>query len=375
MWNKGALSEGFVRTAVVVLLVILTLWVGYDYLQLALYSQTEPRAVTARGDLSAMEETAISVFERTAPSVVFVTTVERTRSSVLGAGPARVGTGSGFVWDKAGHIVTNDHVVAGADQVGVRFGAGDLLRAEIIGSAPDYDLAVLRVRGANRTYQPVPLGSSADLQVGQTVFAIGNPYGLSRTLTQGLVSAVERRLPTSGGREVRGVIQTDAAINPGNSGGPLLDSAGRLIGVNTAIISGSGSFAGIGFAVPVDIVNRVVSTLIREGNVPRPGIGIIALSETMAARLDVDGVVIADVMPGSPAAGANLQGIDARAGRLGDVITHANGRRVHSVADLAAQLQEVGVGNETTLRVTRRGQSRTVRLTVVDIGTITAGPE
>ncbi len=375
MLKMGQPSDGFARTAIVLLLVILGLWVGYDYLQLALHTQTEPRAVTARGDLSAMEETAVSVFERTAPSVVFVTTVERTRSSVFGGGPARVGTGSGFVWDKAGHIVTNDHVVAGADQVGVRFGAGDLLRAEIIGSAPDYDLAVLRVRGANRTYQPVPLGSSAGLRVGQTVFAIGNPYGLSRTLTQGLVSAVERRLPTSGGREVRGVIQTDAAINPGNSGGPLLDSAGRLIGVNTAIISGSGSFAGIGFAVPVDIVNRVVSTLIREGEVPRPGIGIIALSETMAARLDVDGVVIADVMPGSPAAGANLQGLDARAGRLGDVITHANGKRVHSVADLAVQLQEVGVGNEATLRVTRHGQSRTVRLPVVDMGAIAAGAE
>jgi 2-alkenal reductase len=203
--------------------------------------------------------------------------------------------------------------------------------------------------------------------VGQITFAIGSPYGLNRTLTMGVISALDRTLPSGANREIRGVIQTDAAINPGNSGGPLLDSAGRLIGVNTAIVSRSGAFAGIGFAVPVDIVNRVVPQLIKEGRVPRPGIGITALPEELAAQIAVRGVVVAGVVPGSPAAKAGLEGIDEQAGRLGDIITRVNGERVLTVADLATELSEVGIGNEVKLTVIRNGEERTVTVTVTDI--------
>jgi 2-alkenal reductase len=275
-------NERFLRGVMLAFLALFALWVAYDYVQLALFTANGERSVAPRGELAAMERSAIEVFEAVAPSVVFVTAVEQAGPHFFGHAGAELSMGSGFVWEAAGHIVTNYDVIRGADRIGVRFGAGDMERAVVVGSAPDYDLAVWRVRGAHRTYRSVPVGSSADLRVGQTVFAIGNPYGLSGTLTQGLVSALHRRLPSAGGREIRVLIQTDAAINPGNSGGPLLDSAGRLIGVNTAIVSETGTFAGVGFAVPVDLVNRVVATLIGEGRVPRAGIGITALGEEVA---------------------------------------------------------------------------------------------
>ena len=367
------MNQTFVRRLLVGLLLLAAAWIGYDYVQLALYSEGEQRAVTARGELADAEQTAIEVFERASPSVVFVTTVAQPRLQLFRSGSATVGMGSGFAWDAAGHIVTNHHVVQGADQIGVRFGAEEMQRAVVIGSAPDYDLAVLRLQHANRTYEPISIGTSRDLRVGQAVFAIGNPYGLTRTLTQGMVSALGRHLPTPTGREIEGVIQTDAAINPGNSGGPLLDSAGRLIGVNTAIVSGDGSFAGVGFAVPIDVVNRVVSTLIREGRVARPGIGITALGQRVAARLGVEGVVVAEVVPGSPAAKAGLAGIDVEARELGDVITHAEEMRVRSVADLAEVLEEVGIGNEASLEVKRGESGRTIEVAVVDIFALEAG--
>jgi 2-alkenal reductase len=362
-----ALSTRFLQIYLLLLIVLFGLWVAYPYVQLALFSATQPLPVTARGSLAPMEETAIQVFKRVAPSVVFVTSVEQLRVNLLGSENATVGMGSGFVWDKAGHIVTNDHMVRGAEQVSVRFAGGDFEPAEVVGTAPDYDIAVLRLIEAHRVYPPVMIGSSHDLQVGQTLFAIGNPYGLSHTLTEGVLSALNRRLPTHDGREIGGVIQTDAAIDPGNSGGPLLDSAGRVVGVNTAIVSGSGAFAGVGFAVPIDEVNRVVSDIVRARKVPRPGIGIAALPEAMAAHLGVDGVPVAEVQPGSPAAKADLKGVDVSESRLGDVIVSANGQRVHSVADLAAVLQEVGVGKEVALVVSRDGKTRKVRVPVVDI--------
>lgn len=167
-------------------------------------------------------------------------------------------------------MVTNHHVVEGATRVAVRLDSGEAVPARVIGFAPNSDLAVLRLSENRAALRPIPIGTSDDLKVGQSVYAIGNPFGLTRSLSTGVISALERRLPAGSGREIAGVIQTDAAINPGNSGGPLLDSAGRLIGVNTAILSGSGSFAGIGFAVPADTVNRIVPKLIRDGRVPTP---------------------------------------------------------------------------------------------------------
>src|SRR5207248_2721528 len=195
------------------------------------------------------------------------------------------------------HIVTNDHVVQGTTTLAVRLSSGDVGTAAIVGVAPNYDLAVIRVSGV-RLPSPIAVGSSADLKVGQAAFAIGNPFGLDQSLTTGIISALKRRLPTPGGREIGNVIQTDAAINPGNSGGPLLDSAGRLIGVNTAIFSPSGSNAGIGFAIPVDTVNRVVPELISKGRVPAPGIGIVAANEAVATRLGIEGVVVVRALPG-----------------------------------------------------------------------------
>jgi 2-alkenal reductase len=229
-------------------------------------------------------------------------------------------------------------------------------------------LAVLELENARSLPPPLPIGSSADLKVGQLVYAIGNPFGLDQSLTLGIISALKRRLPTSSGREIGDVIQTDAAINPGNSGGPLLDSAGRVIGVNTAILSPSGTNAGIGFAIPIDVVNRVVPEIIRRGYVPTPGIGIVAASEAAATRAGADGVVIMRTVPGSAAERAGLRGIDPNAQRLGDVIVAVNGKPVHRLSDLTQELERVGVGKKVTLSVKRDGRDMSVDVDVADIG-------
>ncbi len=349
------------------LLVLATFWVAEPYVRDLLLTADEPRPVMARGSLSEFEEQAIAVFESASPSVVYVFT-ERAAGGLFGLSPVSVGTGSGFIWDEAGHVVTNNHVVEGASRVAVRLDDGSTIPAEVIGTAPRYDLAVLRLGRTRGPLTPIPVGTSHDLRVGQTVYAIGNPFGLSRTLTTGVVSALDRRLPTAGGREIQGVIQTDAAINPGNSGGPLIDSAGRLIGVNTAILSETGAYAGVGFAVPVDIVNEAVPALIRTGTVPQPGIGIAVADEELTARLGVHGVVVAEVLPGTPAAEAGLIGIDVRRRQLGDVITRVNGTPTATLAELAAALEAVGIGNEAELTVLRNGRERTVAVEVIDIG-------
>jgi 2-alkenal reductase len=238
----------------------------------------------------------------------------------------------------------------------------------VIGTAPNYDLAVLRIRGARKLPPPLAIGSSSDLKVGQFAFAVGNPFGLDQSMSSGIISALKRRLPTSSGREIANVIQTDAAINPGNSGGPLLDSAGRLIGVTTAILSPSGSNAGIGFAVPVDIVNRVVPELIRSGRVPTPGIGIVAASEAVATRMGSEGVIVVRTAPGSPAERAGIRGVDLSTGALGDVITAVDGKQVHRLSDLTDQIEQVGAGKTVRLSLKRGSTTRDVEVAVVDIG-------
>jgi 2-alkenal reductase len=241
-------------------LVLATLWVAQPYLRAWLFAETEPKPIVARGDLAEFEHATVEVFSERGPAVAMVVT-QRTGRDPFGRGIVGTGAGSGFLWDAAGHIVTNNHVVAGAQVIGVRLDAERTIPAELVGTAPDYDLAVLRPLEALEPVAPIPVGSSHDLVVGQTVYAIGNPFGLSRSMSVGIISALDRLLPAASGREIRGVIQTDAAINPGNSGGPLLDTAGRLIGVNTAIFSETGNFAGVGFAVPVDVVNEVIPQL------------------------------------------------------------------------------------------------------------------
>ncbi|MEE2969010.1 MAG: trypsin-like peptidase domain-containing protein [Pseudomonadota bacterium] len=349
------------RTGIYILiwvLILATIYIGDRFVRDVYLTADAPRAVTARGTLAESEQTSIKLFEQSAPSVVYIFT----RNGKKGGG-----AGSGFIWDSVGHVVTNNHVVKGSREVLVRMNDGEAVRATVIGTAPDYDLAVVRLQDLRAVLRPIPIGKSRNLKVGQSVFAIGNPFGLTRTLTTGIISALDRRLPTANNREVAGVIQTDAAINPGNSGGPLLDSAGRLIGVNTAIISPGGASAGIGFAVPVDIVNSIVPQLIDKGSVPRPGIGIVVLAEDSTARLGVNGLVIQRVLPGSSASRAGIRAADFDRRSFGDVITHVNGIPVRGIAQFATELGKVGIGNQAELTLVNRGQSRTVLVIVSDI--------
>jgi len=335
------------------------------------WTNSTARTVDQRGPLSEAERANIELFERVSPSVVQVAA----RSAVANPfaedeGPAAgaAASGTGFVWDNDGHVVTNNHVVQNSREVAVRFASGEVAQASIVGVAPNYDLAVLRIRNPRQLPPPVALGSSNDLKVGQIAFAIGNPFGLDQSLTSGIISALKRRLPTSSGREITNVIQTDTAINPGNSGGPLLDSAGRLIGVNTAIISPSGSSAGIGFAVPVDIVNRVVPELIKNGRVPTPGIGIVAAGEAVSTRMGVEGVIVVRTAPGSPAERAGIRGVDFASGALGDVIVQVDGKPVHRLSDLTDQIEQIGAGKSVRITLKRGSETRDVDVDVVDIG-------
>ncbi|MBK8324334.1 MAG: trypsin-like peptidase domain-containing protein [Betaproteobacteria bacterium] len=326
----------------------------------------ESRPVSPRGPLLAQEQALTSLFESAAPSVAYITTERLERTSFFTAEVAK-GAGSGFVWDSQGHVVTNFHVLQGARGVTVQLDAGQRIPATLVGVAPDYDLAVVKLSQVPRDLRPIPVGSSKELRVGQSVFAIGNPFGLSRTLTTGIVSALDRHLPTSEYREISGAIQTDAAINPGNSGGPLLDSAGRLVGVNTAIRSPSGGSSGVGFAIPVDLVNRIVPQLIARGKAALPGIGIRAVDPMIVARAGLTGVVVADVMRGSPAAEAGLRPVDRKTGEVGDVIIAVNGRPVEAMGTFAAELDRAGIDSTAELTVQRDKKERKVRVKVIDV--------
>jgi 2-alkenal reductase len=363
----------FVRAVIVWLLLMATLWVMEPYLLALWFSASGPRTVTPRGDLAPSEQAAIELFKSVSPSVVHVfARAAPTISLFSDEQSSVVQSGSGIIWDLAGHVITNNHVISGTAQIGVRLTSGEFVAARVIGAAPNYDLAVLQLERPTSPLHPIAIGHSSDLQVGQSAFAIGNPYGLDQTLTSGIVSALGRSLPTGTAHEVKGMIQTDAPINPGNSGGPLLDSAGRLIGVNSAIVSGSGASAGIGFAIPVDIVNQVASELIRNGHVPLPGIGIVAAKQSEATSLGIDGVIVVRTLSGSPAAKAGIEGASAD-GVIRDVITEVNGKPIHSMEDLASTFEDTGIGKPITLTVDRDGQTRTVNVTIADISQLTQG--
>ncbi|MCC7081178.1 MAG: trypsin-like peptidase domain-containing protein [Burkholderiales bacterium] len=321
-----------------------------------------PRPVTARGTLAEDEQNNISVFKAVSPSVVHITTLglERGFFSTDVAEVPR-GTGTGFMWDEAGHIVTNFHVIEGASGARVTLQDQSSWDAALVGAFPDRDLAVLRIGAPKSKIKPITLGASRDLLVGQKVYAIGNPFGLDQTLTTGIVSALDRQIQSVTKRTIHGVIQTDAAINPGNSGGPLLDSAGRLIGVNTAIYSPSGASAGIGFAIPVDEVNRIVPHLISQGKFVRPAIGIQAASSALQQTLKLpEGVAVAGVVPDSPAEKAGLKPfMRATDGNLilGDIIVALDGKAVTNLDDLLALLERHQPGDTVTLTIVR-GQDR-----------------
>ena len=322
--------------------------------------------------LSQEELATIGVFERARRSVVYITnTAIRRDFWSLNTFEVPQGSGSGFIWDTQGHIVTNFHVIYKADTIQVVLDDQSTHEARVIGVDPDHDLAVLQVYRRKISFIPLSVGNSQSLRVGQRVLAIGNPFGLDHTLTTGVVSALGRTIRSITERTIEGVIQTDAAINPGNSGGPLLDSAGRLIGVNTQIISPSGAFAGIGFAVPVNIVNRIVPQLIKFGKVIRPGLGISLIPDSIADRWGVEGLVIARVQPGGPASRAGLRSAkEIRGGRirLGDVITKVDGKPVSTFDDLATILDRHKVGDRITVQIRREGkdQSISMRLQAVE---------
>lgn len=351
---------------------LMLLWRGLPAIE-AWFAPTDaaPRTVTARGDLAADEQATIRLFERARDSVVYITT----RAQVQDVWTRNVftvprGTGSGFIWDDAGHVVTNFHVIENASEATVRLSDGRNYKAVLVGASPDHDIAVLKIGVGFKRPPPVPLGSSHDLKVGQKVFAIGNPFGLDWTLTTGIVSALDRSLADDSGSVIEHLIQTDAAINPGSSGGPLLDSAGRLIGINTAIYSPSGANAGVGFAVPVDTVNRVVPQLIRQGRYIRPTLGIEVdegLNQRLTRVLNVEGVVVLGVAPGSAAAAAGLKGavVSSDGGIVpGDIIVAIGGKPVDGVGTLFARLDDFKVGDTVTLTVRREGKTAEVRVTL-----------
>jgi S1-C subfamily serine protease len=329
----------------------------------------EPRAIAPRGNLAEDEQSTIRLFRQASPTVVYITTVTRQINPwTRYAQDVPRGTGSGFIWDKQGHIVTNFHVLQGASAARVTLANQQSFRASLVGASPDHDLAVLRIDARAALLFPVPVGTSDDLQVGQKVFAIGNPFGLDQTLTTGIISALNRAIDGVGGRKIEGVIQTDAAINPGNSGGPLLDSAGRLIGVNTAIFSPSGTYAGIGFAVPVSIVNRIVPRLIVNGRYIRPRLGIIIdaqVNRQITQQLGITGLIVLDIEANSPAARVGLQGTLQNPDgslRLGDIIQRLDGRPIGDPDDLLNALDRYQTGDTITLTILRDNKPREVTI-------------
>ncbi len=326
----------------------------------------EPRPITARGDLAEDEKNTIEIFRESSPSVVFITSIALRRQFLsMNAVEIPQGNGSGFIWDREGRIVTNYHVISDANRIRVTLSDQSEYKAVLVGAAPDKDLAVLQISAPASKLKPLAVGEAKNLLVGQKVFAIGNPFGLDHSITSGIISALGREIVSITGRTIRGVIQTDAAINPGNSGGPLLDSAGRLIGVNTAIISPSGLYAGIGFAVPVEEVNRVVPELIRYGRLIKPGIGVTLVDERAAARFGVgEGVLIGEVQQGGAAEKAGLQAARVLRNDLvsGDIILEVGGQGVRSIDDLRTLLETRAVGEEVDITYLRNGERMTARL-------------
>ncbi len=340
------------------------------------------REVTPRGERDAIEKERIQVFKEISPGVVNIDTLRIQRSGYTGVAQ-RQGTGSGFVWDKEGRLVTNFHVVRDTLQVsesgaiGIRPTATiqvtmadrSVWRARLVGVAPDSDLSVLQIDAPADKLKPLPVGSSSDLEVGQTCYAIGNPFGQALTFTHGIVSALGREIESPTDQPISGVIQTDASLNPGNSGGPLLDREGRLIGVNSAITTPSGGNVGLGYAIPVDTVNRVVTELIRTGRVAKPSLGIIPLRERDTRALGYDhGVMIAEVRKNSAAAKAGLRGfrIDPETGEqaLGDVIVAIDGQTVDDIAAMERVMTKFKVQQTVTVTILRGKQKRDVKVTL-----------
>jgi S1-C subfamily serine protease len=365
----------FVRlvSVTVATLLVIIVWQSFPIIQgILLRGSAQPRLVAPRGDLAASEQSTIAIFNAARDSVVFITTAERVVDPwTRNAYEIPRGSGSGFVWDELGHVVTNNHVISGASRAVVRLADGRAFPASLVGRASEHDLAVLHIGvGAGRP-PPISIGTSNDLRVGQSVFAIGNPFGLDWTMTTGIVSALGRELPGDGGLLIRGLIQTDAAINPGNSGGPLIDSAGRLIGVNTAIFSPSGGSAGVGFAVPVDTVNRIVPQLIARGRYAPPRLGILfdPRVDAIFAQNSGSGVLVLGIDPEGPAGRAGL--IPARIAPdgllvVGDRIIGLGATEIGDASDLIAALEARRPGDMVDLHILRGDRRMSISITLAD---------
>lgn len=346
-----------------------------DLVERVLSSLARGVSAVAAAGLSQEENRVVGTFTKASPSVAYIQTMSQhsviQRGFSLKGTEVPTGAGSGFLWDDKGHIVTNYHVVASAVKnnnpvIKVKLQGMAPQSATVVGYEPEKDLAVLRISSRNLP-QPVPVGSSNDLQVGQNVLAIGNPFGLDTSLTTGVVSALGRDVDGVGGRPIRGCIQSDAAINPGNSGGPLLDSRGRLIGVNMAIYSPSGASAGIGFSIPVDTVRRVVNQIIRYGKVVKPTLGVnvaedrVLRSIEMQLRTELPGVLVAEVVPDSPAEEAGMKAsafCSDSSIKLGDLITEVNGEKTDSVEDLLTAVEAHADGEMVNVTVWRKCDKR-----------------
>ncbi|HVS38516.1 MAG TPA: trypsin-like peptidase domain-containing protein [Gemmataceae bacterium] len=329
----------------------------------------EPRPVAPVAEPGDDEKATIDIFKAVSPSVVHVTNLGvQSQPFRFDVQETPRGTGTGFVWNENGFIVTNYHVVEGASKVRVVLSDHSSYDSTQFWGYPDKDLAVVWIDAPKEKLKPIPVGTSHDLQVGQKTYAIGNPFGLDQTLTTGVVSALGREIESANGRPIRGVIQTSAPINPGNSGGPLLDRSGRLIGVNTAILSPSGTFAGIGFAIPVDEVNRLAPQLIAHGKIVRPRMGVQVAEDEQAHRMGAaEGALILRASPGGPADRAGLRGAhynDDHELALGDVVTAVDGQPIRSGADLFAALEQHQAGDAATVAYLRNGQRMEAKVTL-----------
>jgi S1-C subfamily serine protease len=375
MQNASFTNPKLVKLARI-LIIIVIVWIVADFLGIKPSKFLQPKVgmrpvAQPIGDLGADERANMQIFEQAAPSVAYITNKRFQRNSFsFNVMEIPLGTGSGFLWDNKGHVVTNFHVIYKADEIEIKLQDGKSYDASIVGADPDHDLAVLQINAMNLNIPPLMIGSSNDLRVGQKVLAIGNPFGLDSTLTTGVISALGRTIQSMTNRYIHDVIQTDAAINPGNSGGPLLDSFGRLIGVNTAIVSPSGTYSGVGFAVPVDTVNRVVTKLINYGKVGRPGLGISLIPEHIMSRLGMEGVGILEVYLGSSAEEAGLMAVrrlpDGRI-EMGDIIVECDGSQVKKSSDLIRILDRHEVGDEVDIVIFRKGVKKPIRIALQSV--------
>jgi S1-C subfamily serine protease len=375
MQNSSFTNPKMVKLARV-LIIIVIVWIVADFFGIKPTSFFQPkvgmRPVTQPlGELGADERASIEVFKRISPSVTYITN-KRFQRDYFSFNVMEIpqGTGSGFLWDNKGHIVTNFHVVYEADEIEVRMRDGKSYDADVVGADPDHDLVVLQINATNLNISPVMIGDSNDLQVGQKVLAIGNPFGLDSTLTTGVISALGRTIQSMTKRYIHDVIQTDAAINPGNSGGPLLDSFGRLIGVNTAIISPSGTYSGVGFAVPVDTVNRIVTKLINHGKVGRPGFGISLIPEHIMSRIGTEGVGILEVFKGSSAEEAGLREVKRLSNgrvQMGDIIIEVAGSKIRGSSDLVRILDKHEVGDEVDIIIIRENVKKSIQIVIQSV--------